>query len=66
MSPQHVAPIALFLASPLAEEVHGEVVGIAGARAYSFRARESTGAFSDGRPLSIREVQAAWREVTRA
>lgn len=66
MSAQHVAPVAAFLASPLAEEVHGEVVGVAGARAYSFRARESTGAFSDGRPFSIREVHAAWRDVTRA
>lgn len=65
MSPAHVAPIAIFLASPLAEEIHGEVVGVAGARAYTFRARESTGAFSDGRPLSIGEVHAAWREIGR-
>lgn len=66
MSPAHVAPIAAFLASPLAEDVHGEVVGIAGARAYAFRARETTGHFSDGRPLSIREVREAWRDITRA
>jgi NAD(P)-dependent dehydrogenase (short-subunit alcohol dehydrogenase family) len=66
MSADHVAPIAAFLASPLAEDVHGEVVGVAGARAYAFRARETTGAFSDGKPLSIREVQASWRDITRA
>ncbi|MDQ3035410.1 MAG: SDR family oxidoreductase [Myxococcota bacterium] len=66
MSPAHVAPIAVFLASPLAEDVHGEVVGIAGARSYAFRSRETTGAFSDGRPLSVREVRDAWRDITRA
>jgi NAD(P)-dependent dehydrogenase (short-subunit alcohol dehydrogenase family) len=66
MSPAHVAPIAVFLASPLAEDVHGEVLGIAGARAYAFRSRETTGAFSDGRPLSVREVRDVWRDITRA
>jgi NAD(P)-dependent dehydrogenase (short-subunit alcohol dehydrogenase family) len=65
MSAAHVAPIAAFLASPLAEDVYGEVVGIAGARAYAFRTREATGAFSDGRPFSIRAVRDAWREITR-
>jgi NAD(P)-dependent dehydrogenase (short-subunit alcohol dehydrogenase family) len=66
MSPAHVAPIAVFLASPLAEDVQGEVLGIAGARAYAFRSRETTGSFSDGRPLSVREVRDAWRDITRA
>lgn len=66
MSPQHVAPIAAFLASSLADDVHGEIVGIAGARSYAFRARETTGAFGEGRPLSIREVRDAWRDITRA
>jgi hypothetical protein len=66
MSAAHVAPIAVYLASPLAEDVHGEVVGIAGARAYAFRVRETVGAFSDGRPLTVREVHDAWRDITRA
>lgn len=66
MSPEHVAPIAIYLASSLAEEVHGEIVGIAGTRAYTFRARESTGAFAEQRPWTPRQVHAAWREITRA
>lgn len=66
MSPAHVAPVAVFLASALAEDVHGEVVGIAGSRTYAFRARETTGSFTDARPLSIREVREVWRDITRA
>ncbi|UJR79038.1 SDR family NAD(P)-dependent oxidoreductase [Sandaracinus amylolyticus] len=66
MSPGHVAPLAVFLSSSLAEDVHGEVLGIAGARAYAFRARETTGSFSDGRPLSVRELRDVWRDITRA
>lgn len=66
MSPLHVAPLAVFLASPLAGEIHGEIVGIAGARAYAFRSRETTGSFSDGKPLSVHEVRDVWQDITRA
>jgi NAD(P)-dependent dehydrogenase (short-subunit alcohol dehydrogenase family) len=66
MSPAHVAPVAVFLAGPLASDVHGEVVGAAGARTYAIRARETTGAFGDGKPPSIAAVRDAWRDITRA
>lgn len=66
MSAEHVAPIAVFLASALAEDVHGEVVGVAGARTYAFKSRETTGHFGDGRPLDARAVRAAWPEITRS
>lgn len=65
MSPLHVAPLAAFLASPLAEEIHGEIVGVAGARAYAFRSRETTGSFTDGKPFSVREVRDRWQDMTR-
>jgi NAD(P)-dependent dehydrogenase (short-subunit alcohol dehydrogenase family) len=66
MSPLHVAPLAVFLASSLAEDIHGEIVGIAGARAYAFRSRETTGSFSDGKPFSVHEVRDMWQDITRA
>lgn len=66
MGPEHVAAVALFLASDLSADVNGEVVGVAGGRVYALRARESTGAFSDDRPLTPEELLRAWPEITRA
>ena len=48
MSPEHVASLVVYLLSPLAADVNGEVLGIAGARTYAFRTRETAGAFSEG------------------
>lgn len=65
MSAEHVAPLAAFLASDLAADVTGEVVGVAGGRIYTFRARETTGAFVEGRAFTPEGVRDAWSEITR-
>ena len=66
MSPEHVAPVAAFLCSSLAADVHGEVLGVAGARVYAFRVRETTGAFAPGgRPFTPDELKANFREITK-
>lgn len=65
MSPAHVAAVAVFLLSPLAEEVHGEAIGVAGARTYAIRPRETTGSFGAAKPLTPREVLSAWAEVLK-
>ena len=65
LSPEHVAALVVFLLSPLAAEVSGEVVGVAGARTYAFRTRESPGAFAEGGPASPRWLAAQWRDVVR-
>ncbi|GAB4197541.1 MAG: glucose 1-dehydrogenase [Sandaracinaceae bacterium] len=65
LSPEHVASVITFLLSDLAEEVHGEAVGVAGARTYAIRARETTGAFGPPKPLDPREVRAQWSEVLK-
>lgn len=67
MSAEHVAPVAAFLCSDLATDVHGEVFGVAGARVYALRTRETTGAFApNGRPFTPEELKTAFREITRA
>lgn len=65
MSPAHVASVAVFLLSRLAEEVHGEAIGVAGARTYAIRPRETTGSFGPAKPLTPREVWSAWVEVLK-
>ncbi|MBN8615583.1 MAG: SDR family oxidoreductase [Deltaproteobacteria bacterium] len=65
MSPAHVAAVAVFLASSLAEDVHGEAIGVAGSRTYAIRPRETTGAFGPAKPLEPREVRGVWNEALK-
>ncbi len=66
MSPEYVAPIAGYLLSDLSRELTGEILGVAGARAYTYRVRETAGAFSESRPFTVDEVAASFRDITKA
>lgn len=48
LSPEHVAPLALFLASPLAKDRTGYVMAVSGAQMYAFKLVQSAGKFKDG------------------
>lgn len=65
MSPAHVAAMIGYLLSPLAADVNGEVVGVAGARAYGLKTRETPGAFSEGGPVDPRWYVDKFREAMR-
>lgn len=47
MTPEHIAPAALFLASPLCGDRTGYVLAVAGARMYAFKVVETAGKFKD-------------------
>jgi hypothetical protein len=47
LSPEHVAPVHLFLASDLVGDRTGIVVGVAGARLSIFKMVESAGRFKE-------------------
>jgi NAD(P)-dependent dehydrogenase (short-subunit alcohol dehydrogenase family) len=47
MTPEHIAPAALFLASDLCGDRTGHVLAIAGARVYAFKIVETAGKFKD-------------------
>jgi NAD(P)-dependent dehydrogenase (short-subunit alcohol dehydrogenase family) len=66
MGPEFVGPLGAFLASDLAQDVTGEIIGAAGTRLYAFRSRETPGWFGDGRPATPEAVASAWAEITRA
>jgi len=47
LTPDHIAPAALFLASPLCADRTGYVLAVAGARMYAFKVVETAGKFKD-------------------
>lgn len=47
LSPEHIAPAAVFLASDLAGDRTGYVLAVAGARMYAFKVVETAGKFKD-------------------
>ncbi|CAN5764020.1 SDR family oxidoreductase [soil metagenome] len=47
LTPEHVAPAALFLASSLSGDKTGHVLAVAGARMYAFKVFETAGKFKD-------------------
>jgi NAD(P)-dependent dehydrogenase (short-subunit alcohol dehydrogenase family) len=66
MGPEFVGPLGVFLASDLAVDVTGEVIGVAGTRSYAIRSRETPGHFGEGTPPTPEAIAAAWGNVTRA
>jgi NAD(P)-dependent dehydrogenase (short-subunit alcohol dehydrogenase family) len=67
MTPEHVAPAALFLASDLCRDKTGYVLAVAGARMYAFKVVESAGKFKDG-PEAIwtaQEIADNWAAIMK-
>lgn len=67
MTPEHVAPAALFLASDLCGDRTGHVLAVAGARMYAFKVVESAGKFKDG-PNTIftpQEIADNWAAIVK-
>ncbi len=67
LTPEHVAPAVLFLASPLAEDKSGWVLAAAGARMYAFRILETAGRFKEetGGVWSAEEIAANWDSIVK-
>jgi NAD(P)-dependent dehydrogenase (short-subunit alcohol dehydrogenase family) len=67
MTPEHIAPAALFLASDLAGDRTGHVLAVAGARMYAFKVVESAGKFKDGAGgvWSAQEIADHWDAIVK-
>ncbi|MEO8875255.1 MAG: SDR family NAD(P)-dependent oxidoreductase [Polyangiaceae bacterium] len=68
MTPEHIAPAALFLGSDLCGDRTGYVLAVAGARMYAFKVIETAGKFKDGddgiwKPEEIRDN---WESIVKA
>jgi NAD(P)-dependent dehydrogenase (short-subunit alcohol dehydrogenase family) len=67
LTPEHIAPAALFLASDLAGDRTGHVLGVAGARLYAFKVIETPGKFKDTSEgvWSAREIADHWDAICK-
>jgi len=67
MSPEHIAPAALFLASDLCADVTGTVLAVAGARMYAYKVMESPGKFKDedAGVWTASEIKDHWDAITK-
>ncbi len=68
MTPEHIAPAVLFLASDLCADRTGHVVAIAGARLYAFKVVETAGKFkeADKGMWSPHEIADNWDAIMKA
>jgi NAD(P)-dependent dehydrogenase (short-subunit alcohol dehydrogenase family) len=68
LTPEHIAPAALFLASDLCGDRTGHVLAVAGARLYAFKVIETPGKFKDGDKgvWSAQEIADNWDAINKA
>jgi NAD(P)-dependent dehydrogenase (short-subunit alcohol dehydrogenase family) len=67
MTPDHIAPAALFLGSDLCGDRTGHVLAVAGARLYAFKVVETAGRFkdSDRGVWSAKEIADNWEAIVK-
>ncbi len=67
LTPAHIAPAALFLASDLCRDRTGYVLAVAGARVYSFKVVETAGRFKedDGGIWTAQQIAESWDAIAK-
>jgi NAD(P)-dependent dehydrogenase (short-subunit alcohol dehydrogenase family) len=67
LTPEHVAPAGLFLASRLSGEKTGLVLGVSGAQLYTFKLVQTAGKFKDQNlPWTAEEIAEHWESISKA
>jgi NAD(P)-dependent dehydrogenase (short-subunit alcohol dehydrogenase family) len=67
LTPEHISPAALFLASDLCGDKTGYVLAVAGARMYAFKVVETAGKFKDGASTvwTPQEIAENWAAIMK-
>ena len=66
LTPDHIAPAALFLGSDLCADRTGHVLAVAGQQMYIFKVVQSTGKFKDGTtPWTAQEIADHWENIIK-
>ena len=67
LSPEHIAPAALFLASDLASDVSGSILAVEGPRMYLFKMTQTPAVTAkDGKMWTAQEIRERWAEISGA
>ena len=65
IGPQYIAPVAAFLASDLAADVTGTIVGVQGPKIFLYKMIETVGVSHEGGPWNPAEIKERWTEIGR-
>ncbi|HEY2028777.1 MAG TPA: SDR family NAD(P)-dependent oxidoreductase [Myxococcales bacterium] len=65
MGPQHIAPVAAFLASDLAADITGAIVGVHGAKVFLYKMIETEGVTKESGTWSPAELRERWNEISK-
>src|SRR5512138_3267607 len=67
LGPQHISPAVVFLASALAADVTGQIVGVEGGRVFVYRMETTPGVTHDAAkgPWTAAELAEAWERIAR-
>lgn len=63
LAPEHVAPVAVFLASELAADITGTIVGVQGPKVSLYKMMETTGATPKDKAWTPAELRERWAEI---
>ncbi|HZZ84452.1 MAG TPA: SDR family NAD(P)-dependent oxidoreductase [Anaeromyxobacteraceae bacterium] len=66
LGPQHISPVVVFLASDLAREITGQVVGVEGGKVFAYRMETTAGVEKDpaAGPWTPAELAEAWGRIS--
>ena len=65
LAPEHISPVAAFLASDLAAEITGAIVGVQGTKVSVYRMVETSGATPKGDKWTPQELKERWGEISK-
>jgi NAD(P)-dependent dehydrogenase (short-subunit alcohol dehydrogenase family) len=65
LAPDHIAPIALFLASDLAADINGTIVGVMGTKVSIYKMIETGGVTPKGASWTPAELRERWGEISK-
>ena len=64
MGPQHISPVVLFLASDLAADLTGQVVGVHGGKVFLYRMEQTEGVEKAGDMWTPQELKERWSKIS--
>jgi len=63
LAPEHISPVVLFLASDLAADINGTIVGVMGTKISLYKMIETSGTTPKGAEWTPQELRERWAEI---